>query len=49
MIGTIGKRTVEIIIMLMTRKSPAGSEARRRRLTEGLLGGWHGIFDSFLG
>jgi hypothetical protein len=37
MIGTRGKRMVEMIIMLMTRTSPAGSEARRRRLTEGLL------------
>jgi hypothetical protein len=27
----------EMIIMLMTRTSPARSEARRRRLTEGLL------------
>jgi hypothetical protein len=31
------KRMVEMIIMLMTRMSPARSEARRRRLTEGLL------------
>jgi hypothetical protein len=31
------KRMVEMIIMLMTRTSPARSEARRRRLTEGLL------------
>jgi hypothetical protein len=37
MIGTRGKRMVEMIIMLMTRISPARSEARRRRLTEGLL------------
>jgi hypothetical protein len=36
MIGTIGKRMVEMIIMLMTRTSPARSEAGRR-LTEGLL------------
>jgi hypothetical protein len=36
MIGTRGKMMVEIIIMLMTRTSPARSEARRR-LTEGLL------------
>jgi hypothetical protein len=49
MIGTRGKRMVEMIIMLMTRTSPARSEARRRRLTEGLLCGWHGIFASFLG
>jgi hypothetical protein len=40
---------VEMIIMLMTRMSPARSEARRRRLTEGLLWWWHGIFASFLG
>jgi hypothetical protein len=40
---------VEMIIMLMTRMSPVRSEARRRRLTEGLLWGWHGIFASFLG
>jgi hypothetical protein len=37
MIGTRGKRMVEMIIMLMTRLSPARSEARRKRLTEGLL------------
>jgi hypothetical protein len=37
MIGTRGKGMVEMIIMLMTRTSPARSEARRRRLTEGLL------------
>jgi hypothetical protein len=37
MIGTRGKRMVEMIIMLMTITSPARSEARRRRLTEGLL------------
>jgi hypothetical protein len=37
MIGTRGKRTVEMIIMLMARMSPEKSEARRRRLTEGLL------------
>jgi hypothetical protein len=37
MIGTRGKRMVEMIIMLMTRTSPARLEARRRRLTEGLL------------
>jgi hypothetical protein len=37
MIGTRGKRMVEMIIMLMTRTSPARSEARRRRLTKGLL------------
>jgi hypothetical protein len=36
MIGTRGKRMVEMIIMLMMRTSPARSEARRR-LTEGLL------------
>jgi hypothetical protein len=34
---TRGKRMVDMIIMLMTRTSPARSEARRRRLTEGLL------------
>jgi hypothetical protein len=28
---------VEMIIMLMTRTSPARSKATRRRLTEGLL------------
>jgi hypothetical protein len=39
---------VEMIIMLMTRTSPVRSEARRR-LTEGLLWGWHGYFPSFLG
>jgi hypothetical protein len=49
MIGRRGKRMVEVIIMLMTRTSPARSEARRRRLTEGLLCGWHGNFASFLG
>jgi hypothetical protein len=37
MIGTRGKRMVEMIIMLMTRTRPARSEAKRRRLTEGLL------------
>jgi hypothetical protein len=37
MIGTRGKRMVEMIIMLLTRKSVERSEARRRRLTEGLL------------
>jgi hypothetical protein len=37
MIGTRGKRMVEMIIMLMTRTSPAKSEARRSSLTEGLL------------
>jgi hypothetical protein len=37
MISTIGKRMVDMIIMLMMRTSPAKSEARRRRLTEGLL------------
>jgi hypothetical protein len=37
MIGTRGKRMVEMIIMLMTRTSRARSEARRRNLTEGLL------------
>jgi hypothetical protein len=36
-ISTRGKRMVEMIIMLMTRMSPVRSEARRRRLTEGLL------------
>jgi hypothetical protein len=36
MIGTRGKRMVEMIIILMTRTSPARSEAIRR-LTEGLL------------
>jgi hypothetical protein len=36
MIDTSGKGMVEMIIMLMTRTSPARSEARRR-LTEGLL------------
>jgi hypothetical protein len=35
-IGTRGKRMVEMIIMLMTRTSPTRSEARIR-LTEGLL------------
>jgi hypothetical protein len=35
-IGTRGKRMVEMIIMLMTRTSPTRSEARTR-LTEGLL------------
>jgi hypothetical protein len=34
--------------MLMTRTNPARSEARKRRLTDGLLWGWHGIFASFL-
>jgi hypothetical protein len=37
MIGTRGKRIVEMIIMLMTITSPARSEATRRKLTEGLL------------
>jgi hypothetical protein len=37
MIGTRGKRIVDMIIILMTRTSPARSEARRIRLTEGLL------------
>jgi hypothetical protein len=37
MIDTRGKRMVEMIIMLMTRTSPVRSEARRKRLTEGLL------------
>jgi hypothetical protein len=37
MISTRGKRMVEMIIMLMTRTSPARLEARRRRLKEGLL------------
>jgi hypothetical protein len=37
MIGTREKRMVEMIIMLMTRTSLARSEARKRRLTEGLL------------
>jgi hypothetical protein len=37
MIGTRGKRMLGMIIMLMTRTSPTRSEARRRRLTEGLL------------
>jgi hypothetical protein len=36
-IETRGKRMVKTIIMLMTRTSPARSEARRRRLIEGLL------------
>jgi hypothetical protein len=36
MIGTRGKRMVEMIIMLMTRMSPPRSEARRR-LTKGIL------------
>jgi hypothetical protein len=36
MIGTRGKRMVEMIIMPMTRTCPARSEARRR-LTKGLL------------
>jgi hypothetical protein len=31
------KKMLEMIIMLMTRRSPARSEERRRRLTEGLL------------
>jgi hypothetical protein len=35
MIGTRGKRMVEMIIMRMTRTSPARSEVRRR-LTEGI-------------
>jgi uncharacterized DUF497 family protein len=38
-----------MIIMLMTRMSSWRSDARRRRLIEGLLWGWHGIFASFLG
>jgi hypothetical protein len=37
MIGTRGKRMMEMIIMLMTRTSPVRSKARRRRLTKGLL------------
>jgi hypothetical protein len=37
MIGTRGKRMVDMIILRMTRTSPARSEARRRRLTGGLL------------
>jgi hypothetical protein len=37
MIGTRGKRMVDMIIILMTRTNPARSEARRRRLTVGLL------------
>jgi hypothetical protein len=37
MIDTRGERMVEMIIMLMTRTSSAISEAKRRRLTEGLL------------
>jgi hypothetical protein len=36
MIGTRGKRMVEMIIMLMTRTSPARLVTRRRP-TEGLL------------
>jgi hypothetical protein len=36
-IGTREKRMVEMIIMLMMRISPWRSEARRRRLTKGLL------------
>jgi hypothetical protein len=36
-IGTRGKRMVEMRIMLMTRTSPARLEGRRRRLIEGLL------------
>jgi hypothetical protein len=36
MIGTRGKRMVEMIIMLMMRTSPTRSKARRR-LTEGIL------------
>jgi hypothetical protein len=48
MVGTRGKRMVEMIIMLMTRTSPTRSAARRR-LTEGLLCGWHRIFASFFG
>jgi hypothetical protein len=36
MIGTRGKRMVEMIIMVMTRTSPVRSEAIRR-LMEGLL------------
>jgi hypothetical protein len=37
MISTRRKRMVEMLIMLMIRASPARSEVRRRRLTEGLL------------
>jgi hypothetical protein len=37
MIGTRGKKMVEMIIMMMMRTSPARLEAKRRRLTEGLL------------
>jgi hypothetical protein len=37
MIGTRGKRMVEMIIMLMIRTSLARLEARRRRITKGLL------------
>jgi hypothetical protein len=37
MIGTRGKRMVEMIIIMMTRTSLVRSNARRRRLTEGLL------------
>jgi hypothetical protein len=37
MIGTRGKRMVDMIIMLMMRTSLTSLEARRRRLTEGLL------------
>jgi hypothetical protein len=37
MIGTRGTGMVDMIIMLMMRTSPARSDARRRRLTEGLL------------
>jgi hypothetical protein len=48
MIGT-RRKGWDMIIMLMTRTSPARSEARRKRLSEGLLCGWHGIFASFLG
>jgi hypothetical protein len=36
-IGPRGKGIVEMIIMLMTKTSPVRLEARRRRLTEGLL------------
>jgi hypothetical protein len=37
MIGIRGKRMVGMIIVLMTRTSLTRSEARRRRLKEGLL------------
>jgi hypothetical protein len=45
MIGTRGKRMVEMIIMLMKRTSPVRSEARRRRLTEGLHEGGVAFFN----